>query len=273
MCTRGQQAAPASRARTHSPARTHSMGCCMRTARVHVVYVCDMSTLKGAHSELHLHRNGTSARSAPAYYSRVNTRTSSPLVSPQRLSVSSSMTPGRRARARSEHLDRRLKVPDGERRSGPAPVISCQPPAAAPPKGAHFRCLPGRPRFSARALRCPRSALLCPALRLESGPPYSLPVKLSDDIFGPGPSVAPPVIVRGNKIKNYASSSRCGDLPRGPAATCLGGSTRAPHHARPPPSPPPPPQPQPQPHLPERVQTQKYLLHRPPSSIVTVYGA
>lgn len=172
------------------------------------------------------------------------------------------MTPGRRARARSEHLDRRLKVPDGERRSGPAPVISCQPPAAAPPKGAHIRCLPGRPRFS--ALRCTPSALLCTALRLESGLPYSLPVKLSDDIFGPGPSVAPPVTARGNKIKNYASSSRCGDLPRGPAATCLGGSTPAPHHT---------PDHHSSPQPPKGVQTQKFLLHRPPSSIVTEHRA
>lgn len=47
-----------------------------------------------------------------------------------------------------------------------------------------------------------------------------------------GPSLAPPVVIRGNKIKNYASSSRCGDLGD-QAATCLGGSTTAPHHTTP----------------------------------------
>lgn len=172
----------------------------MRTARVHTVYVCDMSTLKRAHTN-----TCTCTATAPLHLctcmlrreSTGNTRTSSPLLSPQRLSVSSSMTPGRRARARREHLDRRLKVPDGERRSGPAPVISCQqrPDCSTPiTQGAHIRCLPGRPPFLARALFCSLSLCLwCTALRLESGPPYSLPVKLSDDILCPGPPLAPPV--------------------------------------------------------------------------------
>lgn len=170
-----------------------------------MVYVCDMSTLKGAHINMHtaqqLHRNCTSARFCTCIARRVNTRTSSPLLSPQRLSVSSSMTPGTGARARRVHLDRRLKVPDGERRSGPAPVISCQRPAMLQyqPWWFHIRCLPGRPPLSGRALLCSASSLsLCvcvwvPLLLccLESGPPYSLPVKLSDDIFGPGPVSRP----------------------------------------------------------------------------------
>lgn len=194
-----QKSVAVAAARQHEQG-THSMGCCMRTARVHVVYVCDMSTLEEptqtcsctATAPLHLHAT-----------QRVNARTSSPLLSPQRLSVSSSMTPGRRARARREHLDRRLKVPDGEQRSGPAPVISRQLPDCSTTitQGPHIRCLPGRPPSLARALPLisTLSLSVCTALRPESGPPYSLPVKLSDDTFGPGPPLAPPVVIRGNK--------------------------------------------------------------------------
>lgn len=177
-----------------------------------MVYVCDMSTLKGAH--INMHRNCTAT--APQLHlctllhlhsvaRRVNTRTSSPLLSPQRLSVSSSMTPGTGARARRVHLDRRLKVPDGERRSGPAPVISCQRPAAAPPTlvGSTSAVYPaGRPCLAVlcSVVLCffspclPLCVCVCVPLllcRLESGPPYSLPVKLSDDIFGPGPVSRP----------------------------------------------------------------------------------
>lgn len=140
---------------------------------------------------------------------RVNTRTSSPLLSPQRLSVSSSMTPGRRARARRERLDRRLKVSDGERRSGPAPVVSCQRPLQHHPE-AHIRCLPGRPP----SLPVPCSALtvsnhLC---ALNQGPLTRYLLSFQMTSLALASLDAPPVIVRGNKIENYASSSRCGDL-------------------------------------------------------------
>lgn len=177
---------------------------------------------------------------------RVNTRTSSPLLSPQRLSVSSSMTPGTGARARRVHLDRRLKVPDGERRSGPAPVISCQRPAAAPPTlvGSTSAVYPaGRPCLAVlcSALLCSASSLpvcLCVCVShcfcaaLNQGPLTRYLLSFQMTSLALGPSLAPPLVIRGNKIKNYASSSRCGDLGD-QAATYLGGSTTAPHHTTP----------------------------------------
>jgi len=149
--------------------------------------------LGGTHRNLHLHRNCTST---PAYYNRENTRTSSPLLSPQRLSVSSSMTPGRRARARRARLDRRLKVPDGERRSGPAPVISCEGPGAAPPR-AHIRGLPGRPPMLPVSLLCPLSQHLC---ALNQGPltRYLLSFQMTSMAL---PCLeAPPAFVRGENM-------------------------------------------------------------------------
>lgn len=47
------------------------------------------------------------------------------------------------------------------------------------------------PALPCHALPCPALSLYATAPRLESGPPYSLPVKLSDDIFGPGPVCRP----------------------------------------------------------------------------------
>lgn len=167
---------------------------------------------------MQLHRNCSSARLHVCTFCtcialRVNTRTSSPLLSPQRLSVSSSMIPDRRARARRVYLDRRLKVPDGERRSGPAPVISCQRPAAAPtqdcqgPTSAVYPA--GRPSLAVLCSASP-SALLC---ALNQGPltRYLLSFQMTSLALGP---VSQPLrwYIRGNKIKNYASSSRCGDL-------------------------------------------------------------
>lgn len=195
------------------------------------------------HTAQQLHRNCTSARFCTCIARRVNTRTSSPLLSPQRLSVSSSMTPGTGARARRVHLDRRLKVPDGERRSGPAPVISCQRPAVLQyqPWWFHIRCLPGRPPLSGRALLCSASSLSlcvcvcgchCFCAALNQGPLTRYLLSFQMTSLALGPSLAPPVVIRGNKIKNYASSSRCGDLGD-QAATCLGGSTTAPHHTTP----------------------------------------
>lgn len=112
-------------------------------------------------------------------------------------------------------------MPDGERRSGPAPVISCQRPSAAQPRVPTSAAYPaGRPRLP---VPCSAflSALLC---ALNQGPLTRYLLSFQMTPLALGPSLAPPLLVRGNKIKNYASSSRCGDLG-GPAAICLGGST------------------------------------------------
>ncbi|KAH8785465.1 hypothetical protein F5883DRAFT_535165, partial [Diaporthe sp. PMI_573] len=179
--------------------------------------------------------------SAPAYYvyNRENTGTSSPLLSPQRLSVSSSMTPGRRARARRARLDRRLKVPDGERRSGPAPVISCEGPGAAPPR-AHIRGLPGRPPMLPVPLLCPLSQHLC---ALNQGPltRYLLSFQMTSMAL---PCLeAPPAFIWGNKIKK----------------TCFFFPLRRPRHQLPPASE----APHQHHHHQQRVQTQNPVLHRP----------
>lgn len=83
-------------------------------------------------------------------------------------------------------------MPDGERRGGPAPVISCQRPSAAPPRGPTSAAYPaGRPRL---AVLCSAllSALLC---ALNQGPLTRYLLSFQMTPLALRPSLAPPMVL------------------------------------------------------------------------------